>query len=75
MTGQLFLRDTGVKKCGKKVFIVVGVVGMDNIEADNMPNESQYTIKNIELVDSIDMKEYARGMAAGGLLTSPIWRV
>jgi hypothetical protein len=75
MTGQLFLRDTGVKKNGKNVFMVFGVVGLDDAEAISMPNENQYTIKNIELVDPINMKAYARGNSADGLLTSPIWRI
>lgn len=75
MTGQLFLRDTGIKKVGKNVYMIFGVVGLDEIEVNNMSNENQYTIKNLELINPIDMKEFAKGYTADGLLTQPIWRV
>jgi hypothetical protein len=58
---------------GKKVFMVVGIIGADEIDA--LEGETQYTIKNLELVDPVDKSEMARGKNADNLLTYPMWRI
>lgn len=78
ITGQVILRDTGANaNNGKKLFIAVGIVGMDEAELANYEKvgEQQFTIKNLELVDPIDQTDLARGQAINYLLRMPIWRV
>ncbi|MNS48791.1 hypothetical protein D3C71_1358890 [compost metagenome] len=74
-TGQLFLRGPMSDHNGKKVFMVVGVIGVDEDEAAMIQGESQYTIMNLLLTNPEDMSEQSIGMNADNLLTSPIWRI
>ncbi len=75
VTGQLFLRGPMAEQGGKKIFMVVGVIGVSAEEAEMINSESQYTIAGLQLINPVDMKEKAMGLDADGLLTSPIWRV
>lgn len=62
-------------KADKRVFLVIGTVGLDEEEVANLPGEHQYTVKNLELTDPLDMKVFAKGKNADWLLREPIWRV
>jgi len=74
MTGTVFLRSADFKKDGKNIFMVCGVIGLSEEEALQFQGETQYTIKNIELVDPVDRKEIAKGNGLDGLVKLPIWR-
>lgn len=75
MTGQLFVRETGMEKDGKKILMVFGIVDADELEALTLKAENQYTIKNLELVYPIDRKSMSRGVSPDSLLREPIWKV
>jgi hypothetical protein len=89
VTGQLFMRDMGpnehsstaVRK-GKRIVMVCGILSVDE---SLLKTETQYTVVGNEHagVLSLDLPiDYAieygdrfLGFTAGGILTSPIWRV
>lgn len=73
MTGQLFLRGPMREINGKKIFMVVGIIGAN--EWEGLEGETQYTIKNIELVEPVNQEKLARGKNADNLLTYPMWRI
>lgn len=73
ITGQLFLRDKGRGPNGKRLMMVVGVIGVP--EDTDLEGEHQYTISNLTLCDGVDLSERVRGFGASNLLTESIWRV
>jgi hypothetical protein len=75
MTGQVVLRETGLVKDGKKVYMVFGVLGIPDDEARAFKGETKYTIQHLELVNPEDVKKITRGNTPDGLLKYPMWRV
>lgn len=74
LSGQLFFRDTGIKKDGKKLFMVCGVVGIAGVNKEIL-SEHQYTIKDIKLGDEIDRSKDTIGETPDSIVQLPIWRV
>jgi hypothetical protein len=74
MIGQVFVRETGVEKNGKKLYIVAGIVGLDENDM-LLSGETQYTITKMNLQDPVDRTLEGKGQMIDGLLRSLIWRV
>lgn len=79
ITGQVFVREAGRHKNGKRLLAVVGIIGVE----DDLPlkGEHQYTIAGsldglrVFAEHGIDRTELAKGSAAGDLLLDAIWRI
>lgn len=84
ISGQLFFRDTRDSDgSDRKLMMVVGIIAVP--KDSSLKGEHKYTVAGDDdtfggkpgLVihpDSEDLTELAKGMAAGSLLTQPIWR-
>ena len=88
ISGELFLREAGgdtkdMDGSDRKLMMVVGVIAVP--KDTKLKGEHKYTVVGDLLVgdkitlvihnDAEDLTEAAEGMAAGSMLTQPIWRV
>jgi len=89
ISGQIFLRDArgntkDMDGSDRKLMMVVGIIAVP--KDTNFKSEHKYTVAGdsdtfggkpglVIHPDSEDLTKLAEGMAAGSMLTQPIWRI
>lgn len=88
-TGQLVFRETGMMMGDKKIFIVFGVIGIEDEDVLNQIGKGEeqcVTIANYDIINdridlhvhmdmATDLPKDTRGMRVDQILCSPVWRV
>jgi hypothetical protein len=78
MTGQVMLRETNQKtKTGKKVFVVLGIVGLDetDIKLNKIYDGFKYDVLDISINNGEDFKELNDDSSLEDLLERKIWNI
>ncbi len=73
-SGKVIMRETGIVKNGKQVFMLFGVVGIQD-DKGFVKSEHQYTLTQFGIQDSVDLSKITHGNTPDGLLCEPIWQV
>jgi len=75
MQGQVLFRATGQKsKTGKKVFVVIGVVGIDENEI-GIEDGFKYDLFDMSVFNGKDFTELNNSLSPEDLLEQKIWVV